>query len=364
MIVIKCNMLWGRRAYMQAKELKEYISQDEDRLFSVLQASGFHDIWKASSGEIRCATPHGDNKTGVMIKVDPDLYTAIFSSDYSGDLLGAIQEVMDTTFSDVIVFVHNVLGIATNSQSKTKIDPLGELKGLAAKKIKRDRKSNKKYSEAELGAFIHLPYKTLIEEGISPKVLDQFNICFDPKLNRIIFPHYDWEENDRIVGIKGRTIQTKEELELTGTPKYWNYLTGYKKSHNIYGYNITKQYISAYSNIILFEGEKSVLKEYTFNKGKGCSVALGGHSISNEQVNFILRNVPLDCEIIIAFDKDVMTKEEEGEQFLIKEAMKFRPFRKVSYIFDKYNLLDEKDSPIDKGFKVWQYLMKYRKEVK
>lgn len=350
---------------MQARALKEYIAQDEERVCSVLEAAGFHDVWKASSNEIRCATPDGDNKTGVMVKLDNDLYTAMFSLDYSGDLFGAVQKVMSTSFVDTMVFIHNVLGLATNGGNATHVmDPLGQLKSLSAGETNDKRKSNKTYSEAELGTFIRLPHKSLIEEGISPKVTKQFHICFDPKLSRIILPHYDWNETDKIVGIKGRTTQTKEEQEITGTPKYWNYIRGYKKSTNMYGYSIAKNYIHEHSKVILFEGEKSVLKEFTFNRGRGCSVALGGHIISEEQANFILKHIPLNCEIILAFDKDVMTKKEEGEKFILKEAQKFRPFREVSYIFDKYNLLDEKDSPVDKGYQVWSYLMKYRREVK
>lgn len=300
-----------------------------------------------------------------MIKIDDDLYTSMFSIGYSGDLFGAIQKVQHTSFADTMVFVHNVLGLATNDKRLINIiDPLSQLINLSVNESKNKVEENKKYTEAELGTFIPVPHKSLIEEGVSPKVAKQFNVCFDPKMERIIFPHYDWVETNKIVGIKGRTIQSKQEMEITGTPKYWNYIRGYKKTMNMYGYNVARDYIPKHSKIILFEGEKSVLKEFTFNKGEGCSVALGGHTVSKEQVNFILRHVPLDCEVVLAFDKDVMTKSEEGIDFIAGEAKKFRPFREVSYIYDKYNLLGEKDSPVDKGYKVWSYLMKYRKEVK
>lgn len=350
---------------IQAKELKEYIIQDNERLYSILRATGFHNIWQASDSEVRCATPDGDNETSVMIRLNEDLYTSMFSVGYSGDLFGAIQKVQNTSFADTMVLIHNILGLATNGKKiNYVVDPLSQLKNLAMGGFDNRPKENRKYTDAELGTFVQLPHKSLIEEGVSPKVAKQFNVCFDPRKNRIIFPHYDWIDTDKIVGIKGRTTQTQDEIDMTGTPKYWNYISGYRKTLNMYGYNVAKEYIPERSKIILFEGEKSVLKEFTFNRGKGCSVALGGHSISEEQVNFILKNIPLDCEVVLAFDKDVMTKEEEGESFIIDEAQKFRPFREVSYIYDKYDLLGKKDSPIDKGYKVWSYLMKYRKGVK
>ena len=55
-------------------------------------------------------------------------------------------------------------------------------------------------------------------------------------------------------------------------------------------------------------------------------------------------------------------KETEGEKYIRAEAKKLMPFKKVSYIYDTYNLLGEKDSPIDKGYKVWKYLLKWRKQ--
>ena len=105
-----------------------------------------------------------------------------------------------------------------------------------------------------------------------------------------------------------------------------------------------------------------MLKEYTSKQGEGCSVALGGHSISKQQVDFILKSTPINCEIVLAFDKDVMTKEFEGEDYIRAEAQKFSPFRSVSYIWDKYDLLGEKDSPVDRGVKIWKYLLKWREK--
>ena len=97
------------------------------------------------------------------------------------------------------------------------------------------------------------------------------------------------------------------------------------------------------------------------SRGDGVSVALGGHSISEQQVDFILRKLPANGEVIIAFDHDVMTKEQEGEEYILNQAKKFSPFRKTSYIFDSYNILGEKDSPIDKGKVIWDHLLKWRK---
>ena len=138
--------------------------------------------------------------------------------------------------------------------------------------------------------------------------------------------------------------------------------------YNLYGFSHSLPYISRDGYIVIFEAEKSVLKEasMTMNEGHGASV--GGHEISSAQISLILQNTPADVEVIIAFDKDIMTMKdgsgnEIGEQLLINISKKFSKYRKSSYIYDTHNILDERDSPVDKGVRIWNHLLKYRKEV-
>lgn len=355
---------------MEAKELKEYIFEDEDRLLKVLETVGFHDIWRSSAREIRCAVPEGENRTAVSIRLEPELFTTIYSpsNNYSGDILGAIQEVRGEGFRDVMLYIHAILGLSSNGKRSQKIDPLAKLKMLAGgKRKKRSSKENVMHDKSYLDRFVMLLHKNVIEEGISPKVAKMFNVCYDPEQSRIIFPHYDWIQCDKIVGIKGRTTYSSDIAKDLDIPKYWNYINGYQKTNNLYGFNLSKENLEESKMLILFEAEKSVMKQFTFERGKGFSVALGGHTISDEQVAFILKHTPADCEIVIAFDKDVMIDFEkengekyDGEEYLKEEAKKFSSFRNSSYIFDKHDILEEKSAPIDEGYKKWCYLLKWR----
>lgn len=346
---------------MRASELKKYLVSNIDKIHTVLENTGFHDITERN-GEIRCALPNMDNPTGVMIKLDESMYTSLFEIGYNGDFFGALEKVMDSDFKEVMDYIHNLLGLSRNGDGST-YDPLKELKMLQKGSHIDSEKSNNLYDSSYLNRFVSGIPASLIEEGISPQVIRKFNICVEPFRERIIFPHYDWIHNDKIVGIKGRTTQDLETMKLLNTPKYWNYIKGYRQNANLYGFNITKNNLNQSNMLIIFEAEKSVLKEYTYKQGKGCSVALGGHSISKPQVDFILKHTPINCEIVLAFDKDVMTKEIEGEDYIRAEAQKFSPFRSVSYIWDKYNLLGEKDSPVDRGVKIWKHLLKWRKKL-
>ena len=60
-------------------------------------------------------------------------------------------------------------------------------------------------------------------------------------------------------------------------------------------------------------------------------------------------------EIIIAFDKDI------GEEYIQNVIRPFKKYRKCSYIYDEMGLLDEKDSPTDKGKTEWNMLLSSRK---
>lgn len=345
---------------MDVKELKRILADDTSKVMQILSTLGFHDF-SENNEEIRCALPDKANASAVMIKKNETLYTSLFELGYNGDLIGALQKVKDWSFVEAFDYITNILGISTKT-SQIMIDPLRELKGLSRGISQNELKENKQFDERILDRFIPLVHNSLLEEGISPEVVKRFNILFDIERQRIIFPHYDWNKHQMIVGIKGRTVYSQQEIDILGIPKYWNYIKGYRKMLNLYGYSETCRGIKENKRIILFEGEKSVLKECTY-EGIGSSVALGGHAISQSQSDFILSNTSSDCEIILAFDKDVWTKKEEGESYVKEIAGQFKPFRRVKAIVDKHNILGEKDSPIDKGYKVWQYLLKWREEI-
>lgn len=350
---------------MQAKELKAYLLEDEERLFSLMRGFQFHDIW-STNDEIRCAVPGGQNRTIVSVKLSEELYATSYDDKhtYHGDLFGLFQEFSGKDFLSVIKTCHSILGLKYSGKHIDRIDLLKDIR-----KFKKGRSKEvevKKFDKDFLDRFIRMPHASMIEEAISPSVLNNFDIMFDPIKDRIIFPHYDWEEFDKVVGVTGRTTMSSDLAKELGMPKYWNYIKGYFKTRNLYGYWLAKDNLETSKMIILFESEKSVLKQFTIEFEKGFSVAVGGHVISQDQVEFILKNTSPDVEVVIAFDKDIMNLEpKEGkDHVLIEECKRFSRYRKTSYIFDKYGVLDSKDSPIDRGVKRWNYLLKHRIEVK
>jgi DNA primase len=358
---------------MNAEKLKEYIKEDIERIEKVLESVGCHAIWRTGN-EVRCATPTGTNHTQVSVNVDT-LYSRVYTEGetFRGDIISLAGYFRgNESFPNTFRFLKSLFGLSGRFVKDNKRDPLSHFKQLRKGKNKiitnLDELEVAKFGNEVLSDFVMLPHINFFYEGITVQTQEIFRIGYDPQGDRIIIPHFAWDDIDAIVGMTGRTLRSKREQEEFKIPKYWNYIKGYKKMYNLYGFSHSLPYIMLNNMIIIFEAEKSVMKHWSMTRNAGFSVSVGGHEISDIQAQIILQNTPMDVEIVIAFDKDVMAMKDEdgnniGEQFLIDQASKFSKYRKTSYIFDTYNILGEKDSPIDKGVKIWNHLLKYRKVI-
>ncbi|MDY7043605.1 hypothetical protein RVS70_05240 [Virgibacillus sp. M23] len=355
---------------MNAEELKEYIKEDIDKIKKILEEIGCHSIWQAR-GEIRCATPSGDNHTSVAVNIDT-LSSRVYSNGETvkTDILGLVQHFRKEKFIESMRFIKALFGIGGVS-TKKKRDPLANFKSIRSQNrttVDINELDVPKFGIEKLYDFDMVSHINLFYEGIMPQTSQFFKVGYDPKQDRIIFPHFNYDDTNAIVGITGRTLRSKAEMKAFQIPKYWNYIKGYMKMYNLYGFSHSLPYVISNHKLVIFEAEKSVLKHHTIHRNEGFSSSVGGHELSDAQVQIILYYTPVDTEIIIAFDKDVMTMKNDdgeaiGEQFLIDTCNKISKYRKTSYIWDTYNILGENDSPIDKGVKIWRHLFKYRKEV-
>lgn len=221
------------------------------------------------------------------------------------------------------------------------------------------------YPNTMLTYFTTKHHPSWLRDGIKPEVMDKFHIGFSLAQNKITIPHLDI--NGRLVGIRGRALDT-EEAELYG--KYrpiqvGSVLYAHPLHFNLYGIYEHQQGIRARRSAIIVEGEKSVLIEDGFYGKFANTVACCGSSINKFQIN-LLTNVLGVNEIIIAFDKeytDWRTQQAQNYRMKIEKICKtYRGQAEFSYIWDIENLLEEKDSPFDKGQEVFERL--YRSRIK
>lgn len=204
-----------------------------------------------------------------------------------------------------------------------------------------------------------------LAEGVCKESIDKYNIRFDIVNNKIIIPHYDIR--NKLVGIKGRALN---ERDISEGRKYIPVsIEGITYSHptalNLYGLNVTAEAIRRTKTVIIFEGEKSVLKCDTFFGKDNCSVACCGSTVSNCQRDLLLS---LGVErVILALDKEYhQTDTKESDKYadkIIAICSKFVPYVSTYVLWDTSNLLNYKDSPCDRGVEVFNLLLNNKYEV-
>lgn len=223
-----------------------------------------------------------------------------------------------------------------------------------------------KYDSKILEVFLPYGYEEWEKEGISLQSQNHFNVMYYVKNDSVIIPHYDTEDN--LVGIRQRN--TNEE-EIKNGRKYTpviveNKLYNHPLGMNLYGLNKTVGAIKRTKKIMLFEGEKSIMKAQDLYDEFNFTCATCSSNISNFQKDIIL-NLGVE-ELFIAFDK-YGEKEENTEKVLayqerlLKFAKMFAPYIRTYILWDDSGLLDYKDSPIDQGKKVFEKLMSSKYEI-
>lgn len=218
------------------------------------------------------------------------------------------------------------------------------------------------YNDEILNRLPHPRIEAWEKEGILNDVILDRGICYDPVAQGIVIPHYD--VNGRLIGIRERTLIKEEE-------KYGKYkpavicgkMYNHPLSFNLYNLNNSKDNIKIMKKAIVFEGEKSpLLFASMFGEESDITVACCGSSLIAYQVKLLL-SFGVE-EIIIAFDKQFQKiGDDEFKRWkrkLIDINKKYSSYATISFMFDKWDLLEYKDSPIDKGKDVFLELFERR----
>ena len=223
------------------------------------------------------------------------------------------------------------------------------------------------YPKEILSYFTHYYHPTWLHDGITPKAMDKFHIGFSLGQNKIIIPHFDIE--GRLIGIRGRALD-KKEAETYG--KYRPLQIGrityaHPLQFNLYGIYEHQKGIQMRRQAIIAEAEKSVLLDDGYYGNLSNCVACCGSTFNKYHIS-LLTNVLGANEIIIALDKEYTDwrteKARKYKERIISMCRKYSNQAVFSYIWDYDNVLEEKDSPFDKGKEVFEHLYKTRVKVK
>lgn len=233
---------------------------------------------------------------------------------------------------------------------------------LSDKYKRKEPKKLETYSTGILDVFVKSYPVEWLNDGISREAMDRFKILYSISQNKIIIPHFN--EKGELVGIRGRTLN-EEEAQTFG--KYMpvqieNKWYSHPLSLNLYGLDINKDNIKKNGICYLFEAEKSCLQMDSFSM-PNCSAAICGSNFNKFQLKLLLKTAA-PKEIVICFDKEELPKEDKYFYKLLKLCRKYSKYCNFSFIYDRENLLDLKDSPTDKGEEIFKKLLEKRVVVK
>ena len=264
----------------------------------------------------------------------------------------------DYTFYDIVNF------IIDNCDVKVTEEDREYYRSMAEKFMKRKQPTLQPYSENVLAAFSKLYPIEWIEEGISEETMKKFNIRYSISRNCAVIPHYNLD--NELIGIRERNFEP-DRIEALGKYRPME-VEGVTYKHQLslalYGLNFSKEGINKIHKVVIAEGEKSVLKSYEYFGDNSIAVAVCGSHLNINQIHLLVKNFDIN-EIIIAFDKEYTNTQEFIDYCLHIKKMckKYTSYCDFSFIRDKDNLLDYKDSPMDKGKEVFIKLLEEREKV-
>lgn len=184
-------------------------------------------------------------------------------------------------------------------------------------------------------------------EGISKESLEKFQVKYDDFSDRLVYPIRNLE--GKIVNIGGRTLDPKwKEKEL----RKYCYFYPWGTLDTIYGLAENMKEILEKKEIILFEGCKSVLVANSWGIHNAGAI-LTSH-LNGNQMKILAR---LGCRVVFALDKEIDITQD-------KNIQRLKRYVNVEMIYDRENLLDDKDAPVDKGIEVFQKVYENRRKFR
>ncbi len=349
---------------MDLKLFKKRI-YEEEKIETLLDSLNCENIKHEQNGKLICAQlPDGDNKRSIQIKNNENLTANIRSKGISGNIFSVVGYILynATTFEEVkenlyqiIQYICNTLDYELEHFNKEPEEKKTDWNWFL-RDVQKDRKKefkldnipiNKVLDRNILNQYIPILHEKWYKEGINFKTRKMFDICYDLRSNRIVFPIYNEEG---LIGVKGRYIYKSKEEELNSDiPKYLS-LYSFYKSIELFNLNKALESILKNRQVIIFESEKSCIK--TTQWGISNCLAIMGSDISPVQI-YKLKKLGIDVEIIFMFDVD------KSKEFILKQIKQIK-HRVIKIMIDKDKLLNKEtcDSPTDKGEFVFKQLLK------
>jgi len=303
---------------------------------------------REQNGELFGLSPFKEERTA-SFSITPETQLFYdFSSAIGGNVLTFIQKYNKCSFSNAVRILKEYANIS---------EDYVDTRLSATKEIKKFKHTANKRKEAVkhkiLSADIMDKYEndksklqTWADEGISYDVMERYIVRYDPFCNRIVYPIRDLSGD--IISVKGRTLDPDYKKKKL---RKYTYFQTIGDIDFIFGYLEHLNSIKSKNEIILFEGEKSVLHAETWGI-ENTGAILTSH-LNPLQLPILIK---LGVNVVFALDKEVDIHKDEN-------IRKLSHFVRIEYIKDTEGLIGEKDSPVDAGEDVWNRLYERRKRL-
>lgn len=327
---------------------------DTSKVIDILEELGCTHIQQRRD-EIRACRPEGSNPTSVQVMLVESLYCNVHTKpEYANkfeykDIFTLVQYFNNCSMSKAVKWICGIIGIEYEGEK------IEYTRSETVKELRRFKPKRKKEVTHEIldENFMESVEKYIVpewvEEGIIANTQSLFEVFIDRKYKRWFFPIRNHDGD--LVSTKGRTFV--DQFKLKGVMKFV-YNPNLGTNDILFGYYLTQFHIAESKEMILFEGEKSVMKAFSMNVRN--TVAVGKNGINPMLIKAIIKS--LAKSVVIAYDKDVPMS------VIQDDIDKLKHYKDVYYIWDKTGLLGEKDCPIDKGLEVWEYLYKTKRRGK
>lgn len=192
--------------------------------------------------------------------------------------------------------------------------------------------------------------KPWYDEGIPYEVMRDYGVRYDAFDDRIVYPVRNLD--GKIFCVSGRTCDP--DYKSKGIRKY-TYTTSIGALPALYGFWENRDAILKKKEAIVFEGCKSVLKAVSYGFDNG--IALLTSHLSPFQMEAMIRVASFyGVHFVFALDSDVdITKD--------KNVMRLKSYAHVEWVKNRDHLLEEKDSPVDRGKEVFEKLYEMRERL-
>lgn len=286
-----------------------------------------------------------ENTPSFSVRENPPCFFD-FSSGKSGNIIHFIRCYNHCSFQDAVEILKKYAGVNGDVQPT---------KRFAAVEVAKKYKGRKKQAKISQSKTLPDDYMLRYEknydklavweaEGISKASLERFQVGYDSFSDRLVYPIRN--VTGGIVNVGARTLDPDWKQKKL---RKYSYLFSWDGGMNtVFGLAENKEEILRKKEVIIFEGAKSVMIADSWGV-KNTGALLTSH-LSQFQMKILAK---LGVRVVFALDKEVVIRDDPN-------IARLKRYVTTEYLWDRDNLLDEKDSPVDKGVDTFKKLYEGR----